>query len=129
MISLLNDYLVNAGYRRVTAEVDTRHIIARKFFEKCTFLLEAILRKHKVIEDRNCDTALYVILNSDWSDNEVKLKKYLGWNMKPKTDKLAAIPTNPWKLSVVSSAQPKQIDANVATQSKKKKNRNRGHKK
>lgn len=83
------------GYRRVSCEVDTRNQVARKFLERCTFQLEAILRKHKVVEDRNRDTAVYVILNSDWAENEIRLKKYLGWSTKPFVEKAADIKRDP----------------------------------
>lgn len=56
------------GYRRVTAEVDERNIIGRKLLQKCGFNFETTLRKHKVIQNRNSNTALYVILNSEWQE-------------------------------------------------------------
>jgi len=65
------------GYRRVTAEVDSRNIIGRRFMERCGFYLEGILYKHKVISRRNSDTALYVMLNSDWCDAERALTTLL----------------------------------------------------
>lgn len=42
--------------------------------ERCGFYLESILYKHRVVRHRNSDTALYVMLNSDWSDAERVLK-------------------------------------------------------
>ena len=53
-------------YRRVTVEVDTRHIIMCKLMTSSGFLLEATLRKHRIVNKRNRDSALYVMLNSDW---------------------------------------------------------------
>jgi hypothetical protein len=59
----------------------------RKFLERCGFKLEAVLRKHRIVDSRNSDTALYVILNSEWPDTEIKLKKLLGLDLRPKMQK------------------------------------------
>lgn len=77
-------WLFDIGYRRVTVEVNHRHVIMRKFLERCGFILEATLRKHKIVQKRNCDTALYVMVNSDWITNELKLKTLLGIEIRPK---------------------------------------------
>lgn len=82
-------YLVELGYRRVTAEVDTRHLIARKFLERCGFKIEGILRKHRIVNKKNRDTVLYVFLNSDWLEVSTMLKKLLGIDLKPKAKKIA----------------------------------------
>lgn len=54
----------------------------RKFLERCGFLLETILRKHKIIQEKNRDTALYVILNSEWHEVGPRLRKYIGYGAK-----------------------------------------------
>eukprot|EP00603_Paraphysomonas_imperforata_P013675 CAMPEP_0114450412 /NCGR_PEP_ID=MMETSP0104-20121206/446_1 /TAXON_ID=37642 ORGANISM="Paraphysomonas imperforata, Strain PA2" /NCGR_SAMPLE_ID=MMETSP0104 /ASSEMBLY_ACC=CAM_ASM_000202 /LENGTH=378 /DNA_ID=CAMNT_0001622551 /DNA_START=1 /DNA_END=1137 /DNA_ORIENTATION=+ len=90
-ILLTLGHLVELGYRRVTAEVDTRHLIARKFLERCGFKIEGILRKHRIINKKNRDSALFVFLNSDWLDVMVKLKRLLGIDLKPKTKKVAEV--------------------------------------
>jgi len=72
----LLDWLFFKGYRRVTAEVEERNIIARKLFQRCGFFFETILRKHKVIQNRNSNTAVYIVLNSDWQDVGPKLRSY-----------------------------------------------------
>ena len=66
----------------MTCEIDTRHLILKKFLERCGFKLEAILRKHRVIKRRNRDSAVYVMLNSEWPEEEFKLKRYLGIPLK-----------------------------------------------
>ena len=53
-------------------------MIMKKFLERCGFRLEAILRKHRIVSRRNRDTAVYVVLNSDWPEIEFRLKKFLG---------------------------------------------------
>lgn len=84
--------LVNIlGYRRVTVEVDSRHVIMRKFLERCGFLLEAVMRKHRVVRRRNRDTAVYAVVNSDRFDVEVKLKRLLGYPLGEETKKAADI--------------------------------------
>ena len=75
----------------MTAEVDSRNIIGRRLLERCGFYLESILYKHRVIRQRNCDTALYVMLNSDWSDAERVLKAFLQVSIGVKTIKAADI--------------------------------------
>ena len=69
-------------YRRITVEVDARHIIMRKFLARCGFQLEGILRKHRIHNRRNSDTALYALLNSEWQLVEIALKKHLGLPLK-----------------------------------------------
>ena len=68
------------GIRRITSELDERHVIARKFLQRCGFQLEATLRKHKIVQNRNRNTSLYVILNSEWIDVERKLHSLLGYH-------------------------------------------------
>jgi RimJ/RimL family protein N-acetyltransferase len=88
---LVLEWLFRIGYRRVTVEVDTRHIIMRKFLDRCGFRQEAVLRKHKIFEKRNRDTALYVILNNEFHDVDLRLRKYVGFPIKPPTKKVAEI--------------------------------------
>ena len=68
------NYLFQNGYRRVTAEVDERNIIARKFLQRCGYQLEAVLRKSKIVQNKNSNSALYSMLNSEWPDHEPKLR-------------------------------------------------------
>jgi hypothetical protein len=79
-----DDFNAMTGYRRVTLEADSRHVIFRKFVERCGFSLDAVLRKHRIVHNRNRDTALYSMLNSDWEDNEIKLKQHIGVSVKPR---------------------------------------------
>eukprot|EP01031_Cornospumella_fuschlensis_P035309 gene35309-42784_t len=95
--------LVDSGYRRITFEVDERHIIARKFFQRCGFLHEATLRKHRIINSRNSSSAVYVMLNSDWSSIESKLYKTVGLKPSDAKIKVAALPTAIDKSALVSS--------------------------
>lgn len=92
MFTLLT-HLFSCGYRRITAEIDTKNIIAQKFFRRCGFILEATFRKHKIIDERNQDTALYVILNSEWDDIKLQLMKLLSIDQKPKGENLFHIPS------------------------------------
>ncbi len=71
--------IFDTGFRRVTAEVDERNIIARKLLIKCGFQFETTLRKHKVIQNRNSNTALYVLLNSEWLEAQKNLSNVIGY--------------------------------------------------
>lgn len=71
-------FLFTQGYRRVTAELDARHLLYRKFLERCHFKLEAVLRKHKIVCQRNRDTALYVLLNSEFDEATKGFQRLLG---------------------------------------------------
>ncbi|KAJ1430852.1 hypothetical protein B484DRAFT_328167 [Ochromonadaceae sp. CCMP2298] len=81
-LMLVLQWLMAAGYRRITAEVDERHLIGRKLLLSAGFLLEAVLRKHKIIQNRNSNTALYVLLNSEWELAQEKLRRKLGIKVK-----------------------------------------------
>ena len=70
-------------------ECDSRHLVFRKYLLKCGFLLEATLRKHKILNERNSDTCVYVILNSEWSEAQTKLKRVLGIPLTAKKEKVA----------------------------------------
>ncbi len=65
-ICMLLEYLFSSGYRRVSVSIDSRHVVARKLFEKAGFALESIMRKARVVSNRNSDRAIYVMLNSEW---------------------------------------------------------------
>ena len=63
----------------------------RKFLERCGMVMESVMRKHKVVDGRNRDTSVYVVLNSDWETIDVKLKKVLGLDLRKKVHKVAEI--------------------------------------
>lgn len=44
------------------------------------------------MNDRNRDTAVYSMLNSEWDEKELKLKKYLGWETRIKGENAFSIP-------------------------------------
>eukprot|EP01038_Epipyxis_sp_PR26KG_P011999 gene11999-16063_t len=109
-------WLINLGYRRVAVELDERNIIGRRLLDRCGFQFEAILRKHKIIQNRNRNTALYTIINSDWEEVDLKLKKYLGIDLKPKMVKAADFQEFPnFKLS-----NSQNISKNNGEKSKRK---------
>ena len=78
------------GYRRLTVEIDARNVICKKFLDKAGFKLEAILRKHKIVYERNCDTCVYVLLNSEFEEVNTKLSRVLDYKLKT-TKSLTAI--------------------------------------
>ena len=75
-------------------EVDIRNVIMRKFIERCGFQQESVMRKHRIIDCRNRDTAVYVLLNSDWDQINIRLKKILGLDLHNKMHKVAEIESN-----------------------------------
>ena len=66
------------GYRRITVLADSRNILMKKYLSVCGFSLESVMRKHRIVRNRNRDTAVYVLLNSEWPEEEYKLKKRLN---------------------------------------------------
>ena len=75
-------------------EVDIRNIIMRKFLERCGFQQESIMRKHRIVDSRNRDTGVYVLLNSDWDQINIRLKKILDLDLYTKMHKVAEIEEN-----------------------------------
>lgn len=67
---------------------DERHIIARNFFQRCGFQHEATLRKHRILHSRNSNSAIYVLLNSDWDLAVRNLLRLLNLPMKATGDDL-----------------------------------------
>ncbi|RYH20342.1 N-acetyltransferase [archaeon] len=111
------------GYRRITFEVDERHVIARKFFQRCGFLHEATLRKHRIIQIRNSNTAVYVMLNSDWGSIESQLCRSVGLKPPDAKIKVAALPTTIDKSALVSSSLI--MAGGDKKKNKKKRNKNK----
>ena len=66
-------------------------MIGRRFLQRCGMLLEAVLRKHRVINRRNRNSALYVVLNTEWPEAQHKLKVYLGLPLKVLKHRIAEI--------------------------------------
>jgi RimJ/RimL family protein N-acetyltransferase len=64
----LLSYLFGLGYRRVERRCDAEDHRARKAIERAGFVLEGVLRKHRIVSGCNVDTALYALTNSDWRD-------------------------------------------------------------
>lgn len=52
--------------RRVEVLCDVADAKRRKLFEAVGFTLEGVLRKHMIVEERNRDSALASVLNTDW---------------------------------------------------------------
>lgn len=71
--------------------MDSRNIIGKRLLERCGFYQESILYKHRIVRQRNSDTALYVMLNSDWTDAERILKAFLQVSIGVKAIKAADV--------------------------------------
>ena len=125
-ILLKNIHKSLIGYRRVTLEINSKHRICRKFAEKCGFLLETILRKYKIIDNKNCDTALYAILNSDFDDlnYQLKYKKMINFETKAKKMSLFSINVfNETKKDLNGNEIKENTERNETNANKKKKNK------
>ena len=119
LLIILKWLFETACYRRVTVEVNHRNVIMRKFVERCGFILETILRKHKIVQRRNCDTALYVMVNSDWTQNEVKIKTLLGIEMKPKMKQAGELDFGIKRSALYNAVESKAVESKaVAVDSK-----------
>ena len=88
---LTAQYSLILGFRRVWAEVDERHAIAKRFLSRSGWTLEAVLHKHRIVQKRNRNSAIYVMLNSDWSSGGAResLRKKLGLSPEPTKTKKA----------------------------------------
>jgi len=78
LLLVLTHLFAELNYRRVSYEIDLRHTLGRKFLLKCGFKLEATLHKNRIVQERNRDSCVYVILNSDWCEVEQTLRKHCG---------------------------------------------------
>jgi hypothetical protein len=76
-------------------------------------MFETILRKHRVIQNRNSNTALYVMLNSEWNEVGPKLRIYANI---PKQDTIKAI-------DIPSFDVKAQVDSKKAGKEKSRKNK------
>lgn len=130
-MDLLIGWLVDCCYRRIVVHVDERHLIARKFLLKCGFMQEALLRKHKVVYDRNCNTVVYTILNSDWPSVKLKLNGILKENaVKEKKElkhKIAGIDLYSTKLKLPSTEE--ELAAKAVNKKRKNKNKKKNTRK
>ncbi|CAM9120764.1 unnamed protein product [Chrysoparadoxa australica] len=66
VVYLLLQHLFELGYRRVEWQVDALDNRAKALAEGAGMVLEGVLRKHMVVKERNRDTALFAVVNSDW---------------------------------------------------------------
>ena len=94
-------YLFGLGYRRVERRCDAEDHRARKAIERAGFVLEGVLRKHRIVSGCNVDTALYAMTNSDWRDAG---KSHLSAKLRAPTG--ISGPTRPrgWISSVLTDA-------------------------
>lgn len=60
------DALFKAHYRRIEFVVDVSDYARRRLARALGFELEGVLRKHMIVDERNRDSALYSLLNTDW---------------------------------------------------------------
>ncbi len=81
-------------------------------FLRCQWKNEGILRKHRIVKNRNRDSALYVMFNSEWITSSVSIKKYIGLDWKPKSVKVADIQSS--KEAIPSPVVPIPNIAKVA---------------
>ena len=59
-------HLFQLQYRRVECLLDAQNARGRRSLERLGFVLEGVLRKHRIVRDSNQDSALYAMTNSDW---------------------------------------------------------------
>jgi RimJ/RimL family protein N-acetyltransferase len=76
---LLARYLLGElRYRRIEWRCNALHEASRRAAERFGFTLEGLLRQHRWIKGRNCDTALYALLDRDWPALEARLTEWLS---------------------------------------------------
>lgn len=116
------------GYRRVTSQCDERHIIYRKFLQRCFFQMEAVLKKHRIVSGRNCNTAVYSMINSDWPQIEINFKSLLKIPLKKdvKAIDIIGFSVDPsTEMSKQSMKEPKALSENLNSKEKSKKKKSK----
>lgn len=100
------------------------HFYTSSKFFRCQWKNEGTLRKHRIVKNRNRDTVLYSMLNSDWIAASIVLKKHIGLDWKPKTVKIAdiqsgkeAIPTSVNSNSNEESNRPVLSESDISASS------------
>eukprot|EP00611_Tribonema_gayanum_P001112 TRINITY_DN1083_c0_g1_i2.p1 TRINITY_DN1083_c0_g1~~TRINITY_DN1083_c0_g1_i2.p1 ORF type:complete len:226 (-),score=1.40 TRINITY_DN1083_c0_g1_i2:65-742(-) len=64
---LLVRHLFGLRYRRIEWQMEPGHVDSAPAGQ-LGFTLEGVLRKHRIVQDRSRDTAVFSITNSDWRD-------------------------------------------------------------
>jgi RimJ/RimL family protein N-acetyltransferase len=75
---LVHHLLGELAYRRLEWRCNALHDASRRAAERFGFTLEGVLRQHRWIKGRNCDTALYALLDRDWPALERRLTAWLS---------------------------------------------------
>ena len=84
--------------------------------------MEGILRKHKIVQNRNRDTAVYAILNSEWHEIEIQMKKYLSYG-RENVHKIAEVEASVGAHSKIQDGLSLVSDSGVRNKATKKKRR------
>lgn len=66
------DSLFERGFRRIEFVVSVDDTPRRDLAKQLGFQLEGVMRKHMIVDERNRDSALYSILNTDWKYGPLK---------------------------------------------------------
>nr|CCA18174.1 conserved hypothetical protein [Albugo laibachii Nc14] len=59
-------FLFDQKYRRIEWRCDGYNVRARRAAHSIGFTLEGVLRKHRIVNNSNYDTAVFAVLNSEW---------------------------------------------------------------
>lgn len=79
---LMLRHLFGLNYRRIEWRCDGYDLRARKAAHSLGFTFEGLLRKHRIVDQANADTAVFAAVNSEWTaireQLETKLRKILA---------------------------------------------------
>jgi len=76
-IFLMARYAFDLGNRRLEWKCDSLNAASRRAAERLGFVFEGIFRNHRVVKDRNRDTAWFSITDSEWPSRRAAFEAWL----------------------------------------------------
>jgi RimJ/RimL family protein N-acetyltransferase len=68
----------NLGYRRYEWKCNALNAPSRRAAERYGFVFEGIFRQHRIVKNRNRDTAWFSMLDSDWPARKATFERWLA---------------------------------------------------
>lgn len=77
-IYLMAKYAFELGNRRLEWKCDAQNAASRRAAERYGFVFEGIFRNHRVVKERNRDTAWYSITDGEWPSRKSAFEAWLA---------------------------------------------------